>query len=120
RPPALSACIPARPDAPSYQTNRALLRRDGRHSELAVKFARTLRSTHLINEAIYAALKTVPMPITFSTARHDQGIRQCHYGADHSRSFAYWQARRQLLRKVPTILSDRSRSRRTVRGRCMR
>jgi hypothetical protein len=36
------------------------------------------------------------------------GGRLCQHGADHSRSFVYWEARHQLLRKVRTIFFQRS------------
>ena len=53
------------------------------------------------------ALKTVPMPVNIRPAARS-GVRLCHYGADHSRSFAYWEARHQLLPEVRTIFSERS------------
>jgi len=65
-------------------------------------------SLELSTTPIYAALKTVVMLVPAGAAdapssslgfwrmRHDQGVRLCQHGADHSRSFACWEARHQL------------------------
>jgi len=54
-----------------------------------------------------AVLKTTPMPVRLEL-RHDQGLQLCQHGGDLSRSFVFWEARHQPLRRVGAIFAGRS------------